>query len=245
MARHAGAPKRSRHPRGGRTARLGGGLHAEIFEGPPLGRGVTRADDRTLLRALERLDLDRGWRDTRRDIRPMLSRLRPYPPGVGEPIRVMLPPGILVAFGLDIGPALVQVTASLLETWGIDRDELVACALGNVRRLAGRCHPGLVVRSPIGETDVAALQTDEGIAASLLLVPDQLERFFGPQPGLLLAPMRDLLLRLPPDTDPLEAAWIANEFEAIDPNALHLGGFAWDGRLDVRPVPLEPAVAEA
>jgi hypothetical protein len=38
---------------------------------------------------------------------------------------------------------------------------------------------------------------------------------------------------------------IGSEFEAIDPNALHLGGFAWDGRLDVRPVPLEPVVAEA
>jgi hypothetical protein len=245
MARHAGAPKRSRRPRADRTVRLGRGLQADIFEGPPLGPGVTRADDRTLLRALERLDLDRGWRDVRRDIRPMLPRLRPYPPGSDEPIRVMLPPGILVGFGLDIGPALVQVGQPLLGSWGVDRDELVAAALANVRRLAGRCDPGLVVRSPIGETTVAALQTNEGIAGSLLLVPDQLARFFGPQPGLLLAPMRDLLICLPPDSDPLEAAWIAGEFEAIDPNALHLGGFAWDGRVDVRPVALDSAVAEA
>jgi hypothetical protein len=175
----------------------------------------------------------------------MLPRLRPFPPGADDPVRVMLPPGILVAFGLDIGPALVQIGPGLLDSWGVDRDELVSAALANVRRLAGRCDRDLVVRSPIGETAVAALQTNEGIAASLLLVPDRLERFFGPEPGLFLAPMRDLLLRLPPDTDPLEAAWIANEFEAIDPNALHLGGFAWDGRLEVRPVALEPAVAEA
>ena len=245
MARHAGAPRRSGHPQGDRTVRLGRATTADIFEGPSLGPGVSRADDRTLLLALERLDLDRGWREVRRDIRPMLPRFRPYPPGADEPIRVMLPPGILVGFGLDIGPALVQVGPPLLASWGIDRDELVAEALANVRRLAGRCDPGLVVRSPIGETAVAALQTNEGIAASLLLVPDQLARLFRPEPGLLLAPMRDLLLRLPPETDPLEAAWIGSEFEAIDPNALHLGGFAWDGRLDVRPVPLEPVVAEA
>lgn len=245
MARQAGAPRRSGRPRGDRTIRLGRGLEADLFEGPPLGRGVTRADDRTLLLALERLDLGRGWREVRRDIRPMLPRLRPDPPGADEPIRVMLPPGILIGFGLDIGPALVQVGQPLLGSWGVDRDELVAVALANVRRLAGRCDPDLVVRSPIGETAVAALQTREGIAASLLLVPDQLARFFGREPGLLLAPMRDLLLRLPQDTDPLEGAWIASEFEAIDPNGLHLGGFAWDGRLDVRPVPLEPAVAEA
>jgi hypothetical protein len=106
------------------------------------------------------------------------------------------------------------------------------------------CDPSIVVRNPIGSMDVSALQTRLGIAASLILVPDQLGRFFGTEPGLLLAPMRDLLLRVPADTDPFDAAWLCEEFESIDPNCLHLGAFTWDGA-DVRPIPLEPAAARA
>lgn len=248
MSRHAGAPKRvksSKRLKPGRSFRLRSGVEGEVFEGPPMGPFVTRADDRTLRRALERLDLDRAWSEVRGDILPMLPRLRPHPAGAGEPVRVMLPPGILVGFAIDIGPALVQVVPPLLDQWGIPLDELVGQALANVGRLASACDPRRVIRNPIGATDVAALQTGEGIAAALLLAPEHLARFFGTEPALLLAPMRDLLLRLPASVPLDDAAWIAEEFEAVDPNCLHLGGFAWDGGLELRPVDLEPAAARA
>ena len=202
------------------------------------------ASPRLVLAALETFDPDRPWAELRDEIRPMLPRLRPMPFPTDDPVRVMLPPGILVGFGLDLGPALAQVGPPLLERWGITPDELAAVALGNVRRLARTCEASMVVRNPIGSMDVSALQTRLGIAASLLLVPDQLPRFFGTEPGILLAPMRDLILRLPADTDLFDAAWLADEFESIDPNCLHLGAFAWDGSV-VRPVALEPALAQA
>jgi hypothetical protein len=206
---------------------------------------MTTASPRELRAAIERFDPDRSWPDLRDEIRPMLPRLRPMPFVADEPVRTILPPGILVGFGLDLGPALAQVAPRLLERWGIDVAELAATALRNVRRLALECDRSMVVRNPVGSMDVSALQTRLGIAASLLLVPEQLSRFFGPEPGLLLAPMRDLLLRVPLATGLEDAAWLGEEFEAVDPNCLHLGAFAWDGRDGLRPVALEPAAARA
>lgn len=243
--KRAGAPRRTGTARPGvHRQKIRDGWEAELHAGPSVGPGVVVASPGAVLKALERFDPDRPWRKLRDEIRPMLPRLRPMPFATDEPVRIILPPGILVGFGLDLGPALAQVAPQLLERWGITVDELAAVALGNVRRLAATCDPSIVVRNPIGSMDVSALQTRLGIAASLLLVPDQLPRFFGREPGLLLAPMRDLILRLPADTDLLDAAWLAEEFESIDPNCLHLGAFAWDG-VDVRPVELEAGVARA
>jgi hypothetical protein len=41
--------------------------------------------------------------------------------------------------------------------------------------------------------------------------------------------MRDILIALPPNVDPGFAAWLAEEWEALDPNHLHLGGFRFTG----------------
>jgi hypothetical protein len=219
-------------------------LEAELHPGPLAGPAVKVASRSAVLAALERFDPDRPWHGLRDEIRPMLPRLRPMPFPAGEPVRVMLPPGILVAFGLDLGPALAQIGPDLIDRWGITADELAAVALGNIRRLAAACDASMVVRNPVGSMDVSALQTRLGIAASLLLVPDQVPRFFGREPGLLLAPMRDLLLRVPADTPLEDAEWLVEEFEAVDPNCLHLGGFSWDGS-GIRPIALEPAPARA
>jgi len=233
-----------RGPRGGLEVRLGPDRTAEIFEGPPLGPGVTRADNATILAALRSLDPERPWTEIRHDIRPMLPRHRPYPPGFGDPVRKMLPPGILVGFGIDIGPANALVGQPLLEMWGIGVDELADQALANTREIALACDPRLVVRQSVGDVDVAALQTRAGIAAALLLVPATLSRFFGSDAAFFIAPLRDLLLRLPVDVDRGDALWLANEFESMDPNCLHLGGFAWDGQV-LRPEPIEGVVAFA
>src|SRR5215210_2208861 len=112
MTRRAGAPRRrAPRPAAARGIPIGHGMRAELFAGPPLGAGMVRADDATLLDALREFDPERGWSAVRGEIRPMLPRVRPYPPGADRPARLMLPPGILVGFGLDLGPILAQVTA--------------------------------------------------------------------------------------------------------------------------------------
>jgi hypothetical protein len=216
---------------------------AEILEGGLLGDGMNRADDATILAAMNRIDLDRPWTKARDDVRPMLPRVRPYPFPI-EPVRVMLPPGILVGFGIDIGPALTMVDADQLRRWHVDTETVADRALANTRDLAARCDPNLVVRESVDGVPLEALQTRAGIGASLLLVPETLERFFGPGPLLLLAPMRDLLIALPASVDHEFAGWLAEQWESLDPNHLHLGGWLFESGA-VCPVPLDEAFAMA
>jgi hypothetical protein len=216
---------------------------AAIFDGGVLGPGMIRADDATLRAALNRVDPDRPWTKARADVLPMFPRVRPYPFPI-EPVRIMLPPGILVGFGIDIGPALTLVDAAQLERWGVGIETVADRALENVRRAAGRCDPNLVVREPIDGTPVMALQTGAGIGASMLLVPETLERFFGPGPNLILAPIRDLVIALPASVDLGFAAWLSEEWESMDPNHLHLGGWLHESG-SVHPVPIDNAYATA
>lgn len=204
---------------------------------------MTRPDEATVLAAMNRLDLGRPWSKASADVRPMLPRIRPYPFPV-EPVRTMLPPGILVGFGIDFGPALAMIDPGQLERWGIGVDAVADRALDNVRKIAASCDPGRVVRQSVADVPVMALQTGEGIAASMLLVPETLPRFFGPGPLLLLAPMRDLLIALPASVDRDVAAWLADEWEALDPNHLHLGGWLYEAG-SLYPVPIEDAFATA
>jgi hypothetical protein len=227
-----------------RGVRLDKGLELDVFEGPPLGPGVVTATPATVLAALERLDPELPWRKVRDQVVPVLPRVRPFPGPDLDFVRVVLPPGILVGFAIDIGPALTFITSSLLRSWRIDRRTLVEVAIGNVRRLADACTREHVLRDRIGDMPVGVLQSGIGIASALLLVPDRLPAIFGPGPELLLAPMRDVLIALPATVDPAFAAWLAVEWEALDPNHLHLGGFLHE-RGTVVPVPIEEDLARA
>lgn len=229
--------------RAGRGRRRNG-LELEIFPGPLLGPGVVTADYGTVLAAMERFDPDMPWKKARARILPMLPRVRPLPGPELELARAMLPPGILVGFGIDIGPAITFVGAPLLERWQVDVQTVVAASLANLRRLALECERDAVIHDRIGDVPVALLQTRLGIAASLILVPECLDRLLGPGPQLLLAPMRDILIALPPDVDREFAAWLAEEWEALDPNHLHLGGFRYE-RGTVVPEALDEALARA
>jgi hypothetical protein len=210
--------------RGGRK-RARNGLELEVFPGPALGPGVVTANHQTVLAAMERFDPEMPWKKARSRILPMLPRVRPFPGPDLELARAMLAPGILVSFGIDLGPAITFVGAPLLDRWQVDIPTLAATGLSNLRQLAAECRPDDVIRDRIGDVPVTLLQSRLGIAASLILVPEGLERLLGRGPQLLLAPMRDILIALPPDVDREFASWLAAEWEALDPNHLHLGAF--------------------
>ncbi len=224
--------------------RLGNGLELSVFEGPRLGPGMETASPADVLAALERLDPDLPWPAFRDQVIPMLPRVRPYPGPELDPVRVVLPPGILVGFGIDLGPALTIVSEALLGAWKLDAAALASTALENLRIRAEACDATRVHRDRIGDTPVGILQSGLGIGAALLLVPEHIDRLLGGGPHLLVAPMRDLLIALPDDVDPGFAAWLAEEFEVLDPNHLHLGGFRHRSGV-VTPVAIEDALAEA
>jgi hypothetical protein len=228
----------------GSRRRLRNGLEMAVFEGPALGPGVVTADPETVLAALEKLDPELPWKKVRHQVVPVLPRVRPFPGPDLDLVRTLLPPGILVSFAIDVGPALTFIGTDLLERWSISPSMLVETALENVRRLAHACGPGHVLRDHIADTPVGVFQSGLGIASAMLLVPDRLEVLFGRGPNLLLAPMRDILIALPDSVDPAFAAWLAEEWEVLDPNHLHLGGFRHEAGTVV-PVPLEEGLAQA
>lgn len=190
-----------------------------------LGNGVVQASLEAVMLAVGGLPPDLEWPELAPDVLPILPRRRPMPSGAGEPFRVTLPPGIPTGFGIDIGPAFLVVGTSLLGSWPIGPAELVATALDNLRRRMRPVGPREVARQVIDGVPVRALQSGTGCASTLVLVPDELRRILGPEPQLLVAPMRDLLLSMPLDVDRSFAAWLNDAFAGMDPNGLALDAF--------------------
>jgi hypothetical protein len=104
--------------------------------------------------------------------------------------------------------------------------------LSNVRaRVAARKQFALATER-IADVPTIAFQSREGWASSLLLLPDELTRVLGERDGLVLAPMRDLIMLMPLDADPGLAVYLLDEFAEADMNALDLPIFVLlDGEL--------------
>jgi hypothetical protein len=198
----------------------------------------------TVVAACHACNPDGPWETVRDWLVPMLPRARPLPVPVDSLARTMVPPGVLIGFGLDLGPAFALVTREQVERWGVGIDTAAASALANLRRAAVACGPGVVRRSSVDGVPIAVVQSGLGIASTLILVPECIERLLGPGPHLLLAPMRDMLVALPASTDRRFVAWLAAEWEALDPNHLHLGAFCLGGG-SISAESLEDAVANA
>ena len=190
-----------------------------------LGNGMVQATPEAVLRAMGGLPPDLEWASIAPNVIPILPRRRPLPPSAGEPFRVTLPPGIPTGFGIDIGPAFLVVGEGLLGTWPVGPADLVARALENLRDRMLPIRPRDLVRQGLDGVPVRVLQSGVGCASALLLVPDELQRIFGTGPQAFIAPMRDILISVPPDTDAAWLAWLNDEFAEMDPNGLALDAF--------------------
>jgi hypothetical protein len=193
-----------------------------------IGGGLEQASPEAVLRAMGELPRDLDWDLIAPNVIPILPRRRPMPPQAGEPFRVTLPPGIPTGFGIDIGPAFLMVGETLLSGWQIGPADLVARALANLRERTRPVRPRDLASVTIEGVPARVLQTGLGCASALVLAPDELRRIFGERPQCLLAPMRDVLVSLPPDADRRFAAWLNEELATMDPNGLALDAFMLD-----------------
>jgi len=210
-----------------------------LDDGTTAVRVVPMAD---VLAAFERLP-DVSWSTMRGLIRPIFTRLRPFPFPMEFVTRVV-PPGVSIGFAADVGPSFIHVHQGMLDDWEVGLDWLTEVAFANLRGCVMRRGPGNLVREPVGGVPTIAYQSGEGWASTLLLVPDLIEEVLGPGERLFIAPMRDLLIDLPPGVELEFASWLTSEFEALDPNSLCLEGFAYQaGHLSI--VPLERGAVPA
>ena len=182
--------------------------------------------------AIEAVDLKVPWRDVAPSLRIALPRRRSLPPGTEDLPTRSYPAGIEAGLGLDIGPAMLFVNHQQLADWEVTKDHAFDCALANVKARLGARNQFALLHERIAGVPSVAFQSREGWASSLLLLPDELARVMGERNGLILAPMRDLILMMPLDTDPELAYMLLDEFASADMNALDLPLFSLiDGEL--------------
>ena len=210
---------------------------AQVFEGPPTGPDVVTPSVEEVLAALATMPQELAWERIAPEVVPLFQRVRPYHASMPEQLRVVVPPGLTVGFGVDIGPAFITVSPEMAQEWGVPADEILRRALTNLEvRMAG-VRPRDVHDGSIGDVPVRILQSPTGSASTYVLVPEALGRIIGRHRQLVLAPMRNLLMSLPFTADRDFAAWLFNEIAAQDPNCLAPAAFViGDGELALEPL---------
>lgn len=181
-----------------------------------------------ILAAARRSDPSAPWSVAAPQVLPVIKRVtQPFPPDLA-PFTITVPPGIPTGFGIDLGPALSHVTAAMLESWAVDTATVLATALDNLRRLVHDEGPRIETFSIEGETLLAV--GGQGWGSALVLVPDVLARIVGPEPCLLMTPVRNTLIALPEsvDADFAVDVWLAFTHGAHD--ELDIEPMRWTGR---------------
>ena len=165
----------------------------------PLGGTMEPGLADQILTAFRGFDPTRPWESIAPRIVPVLKRRHhPYPPQAA-PLHIHVQPGVWTGFGIDLGPAFSHVTQTLLDGWEIDHGTLLGTALQNLAALVDR-EPPVVDTFPVNGITITAVQA-QGWGSSLILAPELLGPILGPEPRLLLTPVRNTLLALPDDVD--------------------------------------------
>ena len=194
----------------------------------PLGPGTFEPElAEQILEAFRGFDPTGPWPTIAPLIVPVLKRRwHPYPPDAA-PLHINVPPGVWTGFGIDLGPAFSHVSQKLMDGWGIDHGTLLAAALDNLAELV-RTEPPVVESLDIGGVEVTAIQ-GQAWGSSLVLAPDLLRPLLDPTPRVLLAPVRNTLLAVPPD---IEAELAFDLWAAIAEGAhdeLEIDPLRWTG----------------
>jgi hypothetical protein len=146
-------------------------------------------------------------------------------------------------FAIEVEPALVWVDQERLDAWDMTLKQVVPAAFANLRRLTGTWEGEVVTDDSCAGIPVRRMEPWPYWAASLVLLPEQLQRIFGSHDQLFVAPYQCNLLSLPIDVDRDDVADIVDLFGWVNPQSLLLGPPAFvlqRGRLGIEGLPGEP-----
>ncbi len=161
----------------------------------------------------------------------------PYLDPLGESlVRAVLPPGVTVTFGIDLGHGVMPfVDSPVAERWECSPSQICAVAVENLERRAAQLETSAVVSGTLSGHIVGVLQRPAW-ASSLLLCTPHLVRLFGDQDQIFLAAGHGSLISLPIDAPSHVATELVMEFEAkelyplmLDPFGLTGGVLHWGG----------------
>lgn len=135
-----------------------------------------------------------------------------------------MPPGVRVGFVVSCGVAALNVTPSMVESWGVSVDDVVMHAMAGLRRHV-QMTPSTV---DIDTSDPAwpPVRTNRPgtwWSASLVLLPDALMAIFGEHDQIFVAPYSCLLLSVPIDTDIDAVADLVDLYGWVNASALLVG----------------------
>jgi hypothetical protein len=183
---------------------------------------------RQMASALHAVQTGDGWDAVRTTILPMLRRVGRSAWNGPDAVELLVPPGLPTRFGVDLGPAMALVSPTLLETWGVDAMTLLGSALDNLRRRVVEEPPHVQRLAAVGIPEATVIQ-GQAWGSALVLVPDRLATLIGPEPRMLLAPVRNMLVALPEDVDieSVDRLWQAITRDA--PDELDLVPLLWTG----------------
>jgi hypothetical protein len=198
------------------------------------GNGIIGPSREQVRSAVDALPAELTWDELSGGLRPVFIRRRPLPPGVERPLTLHRPPGVDVALGVDIGPAFMYVGSGMLESWSVTIDDAFDRAMENLRASVAAERYLEMEYETVDGVPFWWYQSSGGLASGLLLLQDELAMRYGPEPRLLIAPMRNLLVAAPFDADRSLVGWLRDEISYEDPNGLDLPIFALlEGRLSI------------
>ena len=135
---------------------------------------------------------------------------------------VHVEPGIDVAFAIEADVVHIRIHQADLDRWDMQPAEVMPAALANLRRAVGTW-TGRVKKERYQGVVVRSLHDWPHWAVSLLLLPDELQRVFGPKDQVFVAPYACNLVALPADVDLDFAADLVDMFGTINPRSLLRG----------------------
>ena len=195
---------------------------------------AARREQRAFKDALKSIPRPVPWEWAAPRVLPLLAGPRFDPPGESL-VRATSALGPALEFGLPVGRGFARIDRVVAERWEVSVEQLLDRALANLRERAAALPASSVVSGVLSGRALRLLDGEPPWASSLVLVPDELVRLFGPDDQVLAAARTDCLVSGPLDAPSRAFAEMVVDLEHedqslwLDPFLLEHGELSWGG----------------